>query len=134
MTLDYTDANDNQPYTTQTDTDTVTVTAPDITISKEADVEYADPDDVITYTITYINSGNGYAGNVWVNETLPAHTTFEYTDTSGYTVVGNEYCWHFTNVAPGTYTIIFKVRINIGTDTLTVITNQIRNVINVILQ
>ena len=63
VTMDYTDQNSN-PYTQQSDSATVVVTAPIMDISKIADVANADPDDIITYTIKYENTGTGVAGHV----------------------------------------------------------------------
>ena len=84
-TMDHTDANSN-PYTQQEKYVTVTVTAPILTISKSADVSSADPGDIITYNITYRNSGTGAAGHVWINDTIPAETTYV-SSTPGYTSV-----------------------------------------------
>jgi PKD repeat protein len=61
------------------------------------------------YTITYENTGTGVAGHVWVNDTIPAGTTFE-SSTPAYTPVsGDTYTWYFTDVAPGTYQITIIV-------------------------
>ncbi|UCE74302.1 MAG: DUF11 domain-containing protein, partial [Methanomassiliicoccales archaeon] len=123
-TLDYQDPNDND-YPQESDYAEVTVTAPDITISKEADVSYADPGDIITYNITYSNNGNGVAAHVWINDTIPADTTYE-SSTPNYTAVsGDTYTWHFTDVGPGTYYITLKVKVDIGTEPGTTLLNEV---------
>jgi uncharacterized repeat protein (TIGR01451 family) len=124
VTLDYTDAT-GHPYSTEGDSATVTVTAPIMTITKTADVSNADPGDVITYTITYKNTGTGNAAHVYVNDTIAADTTYV-SSTPAYTSVsGDTYRWHFTDVKPGTYTIILKVRVDVGTADGAVLTNNV---------
>jgi uncharacterized repeat protein (TIGR01451 family) len=113
-TLDYTDAN-GHGYPTQQSCASVTVTAPKMSIDKVADVTTADPGDVITYTITYKNTGTGTAAHVWINDTIPADTTFVSSSPAYTSVSGDTYTWHFTSVAPGTKTITLKVRVDTGT-------------------
>jgi uncharacterized repeat protein (TIGR01451 family) len=125
VTLDFTDANGNQPYDTQEDSVTVTVTAPSMIINKEADCEEADPGDIISYTLTYKNIGNGIAGNVWVNDTLPDHTTYHSSNPTYSDIDGSTYIWYFTDVGPGTYTITLNVSVDIGTDPLTELENVV---------
>jgi uncharacterized repeat protein (TIGR01451 family) len=123
-TLDYTDANGNQPYAQQWDTATTTVTAPIMSIDKAVDVTTADPDDSITYTIKYENSGTGVAKNVWVKDTIPADTTWVSSSPGHTSVSGDTYTWHFTNVGTGTYYINITVKVDIGTADQTVLTNN----------
>ncbi|UCE37406.1 MAG: DUF11 domain-containing protein [Thermoplasmata archaeon] len=125
VTLDYTDANGNQPYDTETDSVNVTVTAPEITVGKDADVSFADPGDIITYNITYSNNGNGVAAHVWVNDTIPDHTTFVSSSPNYTALSGSKYTWHFTDVDPGTYYIILKMRVDVGTAPSTILHNEV---------
>jgi uncharacterized repeat protein (TIGR01451 family) len=111
VTLDYTDMNGHN-YRQESDSVSVTVTAPIMSITKDADVSEADPGDVITYTITYINSGTGYAGTVWVKDTIPSETTYVSSSPTYTSVSGDVFTWKFTNVAPGTYYIKLKVRVD----------------------
>jgi uncharacterized repeat protein (TIGR01451 family) len=60
VTLDYADANGN-PLDRETAYADVTVTAPILSFTKTADVATADPDDPIVYTLSYENSGTGWA-------------------------------------------------------------------------
>jgi uncharacterized repeat protein (TIGR01451 family) len=125
VSLDYTDQNGNQPYTTQWDSATVTVTSPIMTISKVADVTTADPDDIITYTIEYKNLGTGVAAHVWINDTIPADTTYV-SSTPAYTsVLGDTFTWYFKDVATGTYKITLKVRVDVGTADGTRLINKV---------
>jgi uncharacterized repeat protein (TIGR01451 family) len=124
VTLDYTDANGN-PYTQESDSVTVIVTAPIMTVEKVADVSTADPYDIITYTITYKNTGTGNAGNVWIKDTIPADTTLVSASAINYSVSGDTYTWHFTDVKPGTYTITLKVKVDAGTADETKLVNDV---------
>ncbi len=124
VTMDYTDANGN-PYEPHSDEAIVIVTSPILSISKVADVTTADPSDIITYNITYINIGTGVSGHVWINDTIPADTTFV-SSVPGYTSVSDDtYTWHFTGVATGTYWVILKVRVDVGTADGTTLANQV---------
>jgi uncharacterized repeat protein (TIGR01451 family) len=122
--MEYTDSNGNG-YTPQSDDATVWATAPIITITKVPDWPTADPFDIITYTITYINSGTGTAAVVWINDTIPINTTFISGDPAPDYNVGKTYTWQETEVEPGTYYITLKVRVDTGTPDKTVMTNYI---------
>jgi uncharacterized repeat protein (TIGR01451 family) len=125
VTLEYTDANGQTPYPTQTDTATTIVIAPFMTVEKKADLSKANPGDVIEYTITYKNTGTGVAAHVWINDTIPADTTFLSSSPAYTTVSGDTYTWHLTNIGTGTYKITIKVRIDIATPDKTVLTNKV---------
>jgi uncharacterized repeat protein (TIGR01451 family) len=125
VTLEYTDANGQTPYATQSDTATTTVTAPDMTVEKKANLAKANPGDIIEYTITYKNTGTGDAGHVWINDTIPADTTFVSSSPGYYSVSGDTYTWHLTNIGTGTYTITIKVRVDIATPDKTVLVNKV---------
>lgn len=125
VTLNYTDANGNQPYAEQKDDATVIVTAPIITIKKLADTKTANPDDIITYTITVKNIGTGVAANVWVNDTIPADTTYDSSTPDYYSYSGNTYTWHFTDVGTGEFTITLKVRVIVYTADETEMQNNV---------
>jgi uncharacterized repeat protein (TIGR01451 family) len=125
VTLDYTDQNSNQPYAQQSDTAKVTVTAPIMIIAKIADVSTADPDDIITYTIKYENTGTGVAGHVWINDTIPADTTYVSSSPMYTSVSGDTFTWHFTNVKPGVYYITLKVKVDVSTSDKTILMNYV---------
>ncbi|MEK6281956.1 MAG: Ig-like domain repeat protein [Acidobacteriota bacterium] len=76
-------ANGTDPTLPNTTTDTDTLdAAPDLTISKVADVTDVAPGDTIVYTITYANAGNQNATGVVITETVPVHTTFSTADSA----------------------------------------------------
>ena len=75
-TLDYKDANGN-PLPQKCDDASTTVTAPVMTFSKNVDVTYADPGDLVVYTLSYKNVGTGVATGVVIEDTIPMHTTFQ---------------------------------------------------------
>jgi uncharacterized repeat protein (TIGR01451 family) len=60
-----------------TGTDTTPLTAaPDLTVTQTDDVATAAPGSTISYSISYSNVGDQFAGGVVLTETVPAHTTF----------------------------------------------------------
>jgi uncharacterized repeat protein (TIGR01451 family) len=99
--LNYTDNYDNELPGSEDETETP-VAAPVMTMSKEADVAFADPDDVIHYTISYANIGTGDAHDVTVEDTIPDFTTFESSFPDYDSVSGNTYTWVFSVVPAGT--------------------------------
>ena len=122
-TMDYDDANGN-PGDQESDDATVTVTAPSMSFSKVADVQYADPGDTITYTLTYHNSGTGWATGVVVTDTIPEHVTFQNAIPWYSSVDGRKYTWDVGEVAPGeTGTITVIVKVDVGIADQTVLTN-----------
>jgi uncharacterized repeat protein (TIGR01451 family) len=125
VVLNYDDANGN-PIPEETDSVDVTVTAPIMTIAKSADVSAADPDDSITYTIEYENSGSGDATDVVVKDTIPEDTTFASSDPTYDDVVGDTYVWNIGNVSGyGSGTITVVVTVDVGTPDGTVLTNSV---------
>jgi uncharacterized repeat protein (TIGR01451 family) len=124
-TLDYADANGNY-YTQLDDYADVIVTAPVMSLSKSADVAEADPGDLIYYTITYENSGTGWASLVTVVDTLPDYVTYEVSLPPYDSVSGNEYTWNIGDLAPGaTGTVQIRVHVNPGTPDRTVLRNDV---------
>jgi len=109
--LEYADANGNY-YDPLEDYANVTVTAPILNITKTANVTVADPEDKITYTIKFENTGSGNATEVWINDTIPSYTTF-ISSTPGYnSSSGDTYTWYFALIESGenvTITIIVEV-------------------------
>jgi uncharacterized repeat protein (TIGR01451 family) len=124
-TLDYDDANGN-PYDQESDYADVYVTAPVGSITKTADVTHADPDDLITYTITFENSGSGNATNVWINDTIPSSTTLESTSETYDSQSGDTYTWFYALIGDGTtITITIVVRVDVGTPDLELLHNTV---------
>ena len=53
------------------------ISAPDLAVVKTTTAHLAHPGELITFTLTYTNSGNQAAGGVILTETVPANTTFD---------------------------------------------------------
>jgi uncharacterized repeat protein (TIGR01451 family) len=124
-TLDYDDAN-GYPYPQKTDYVNVTVIAPILNITKIADVPSADPDDEIIYTIEFVNSGSGNATNIWINDTIPADTTYVNATPSYNYTSGDDFSWFFELVEAGeNITISVVVRVDAGTPDKTVLHNSV---------
>ncbi|UCE37407.1 MAG: DUF11 domain-containing protein [Thermoplasmata archaeon] len=124
-TLDYDDANGN-PYPQETDYACVTVTAPEMSITKTANVETADPGDQITYTIVFENSGTGNATNVWINDTIPADTTYGSSSPTYDYNNGDTYMWYYALIGPGaSVTISIVVKVDVGTPDKTLLHNSV---------
>ncbi|RKZ09952.1 hypothetical protein DRQ32_07645, partial [bacterium] len=70
----------------------VVQSAPVVTLVKTASVSLAQPDDLITYTLTYGNSGNANAANAVLTDAIPANTTFV-SATGGGTSSGGIVTW-----------------------------------------
>ncbi len=125
VTLNYWDENDNQ-YPELDDWANVTATAPIMDVSKIADVTTADPDDEITYTITYENTGTGDATGVVIEDTIPEHTTFVSSDPYHDEKIGETYIWRFSLIEGGdSGTITIKVKVDVGVPDETVLTNAV---------
>ncbi|UCE75335.1 MAG: DUF11 domain-containing protein, partial [Methanomassiliicoccales archaeon] len=126
--LDYTDSNENQ-YPQLVDYANVTVTAPIMVLDKTADKTTVNPGDLIVFTITYMNLGTGWEFDFYINDTLPAFTSFVDAD-PWYTEVNNRtYHWFLGDVAPGTVEYIYlTVMVDAYTPDQEVILNEIGNV------
>ena len=97
-TFTYT-VNDGQGGTS-TATVSVTVIQPVLNLAKSVDKLVAGPGDVLTYTISYSNSGNAAASNVTIADALPAHTTLVSASDGG-TLANGTVTWAIGAVAAG---------------------------------
>ncbi|MFA6525721.1 MAG: SdrD B-like domain-containing protein [Patescibacteria group bacterium] len=80
-------------------------TTPELEITKEVNVEFANPGDVISYTIIVKNVGDGEAINVILTDRLPEGLVYDGTDD----VVK---VWNLGNMAPNaTKTITYAVKV-----------------------
>ena len=115
VNLDYTDQLSN-PLPSSSDTWDVNVSGPvpDITVVKTANVVAASPGDQVTYTIYFNNTGSGNAGNVWINDTLPADIIFNNSSPAPTSTMGQTQYWHFTNVAPGSNSITLAADVSLS--------------------
>jgi len=89
-----------------------------ITVEKVVDKSIAGYGEILTYTIYYNNTGTGSAGNVWINDTLPAGADFVYASDGG-VLYGNVVRWYFTDVSPGVHYVTMQVLVNITQGVLT---------------
>jgi uncharacterized repeat protein (TIGR01451 family) len=92
-------------------------------VTKTVDRSTVAPGDVITYTLTYGNTGTGDATGVAISDVLPQGTTF--VDTTGNGILfGTTVFWSPGSVSPGqTGTVTLRLRANPGLPTGTPITN-----------
>lgn len=92
-------------------------------VTKTVDRSNVAPGDVITYTLTYGNTGTGDATGVAISDVLPQGTTF--VDTTGNGVLfGSTVFWSPGSVSPGqTGTVTLRLRANQGLPTGATITN-----------
>ncbi|MBU2235484.1 DUF11 domain-containing protein, partial [Patescibacteria group bacterium] len=78
---------------------------PELEITKEVNVEFANPGDTISYTVMVKNIGDGEAINVILTDTLPEGFVFDGTDE----VVK---VWNLGNMVPGAFkTVTYAVNV-----------------------
>ena len=109
--LDYTDVF-RQAMEWSSSNKTMVVERPVISVIKVSDVSDGGIGDTITYTIYYNNTGNGTAGHVWVNDTIPIFTTFQSSSVPYESQAGLTYVFHFYDVAPGSNSFTISVTVN----------------------
>ncbi len=86
--------------------------APRLALTKAVDRTSAAPGDVLTYTLTYTNSGNADATGVTVSDTLPERTSF-LSASNGGTFTGSAVLWQLGTVPAGASgTVSFTVRLH----------------------
>ena len=93
------------------------ITAPNITFSKDANVDNADPGDIIVYKLSYENLGSVNVKNVAIRDILPVNVTFVSSDPEYDNVSGKTYTWYIGTVTPGERgNITITVIVNAGED------------------
>ncbi len=98
--VDFTDAA-GVPYGSDSDSASTECARPDITIVKVANTTTAAPGTEVVYTIWYNNTG-GAPANVWINDTIPAGTTYVSSSSAPDSIVVDDYSWYFPNVRKNT--------------------------------
>ncbi len=63
------------------------------------------------YYLYYNNTGNGAAGGVWINETLPMEVAYVGSSLPPSSSVGNRYSWNLTNVSVGDHVLEINVSV-----------------------
>lgn len=92
---------------------------PRLSLTKAADRTIAGPGDLITYTLTFSNDGDGAATNVVISEPVPAGTAFV-SCTGGCATNGSpitDVSWSIGTLAPGTagsITLTVEVQADVG--------------------
>ena len=81
-------------------------------ITKTVDKTKAGRGQILTYTITYHNSGTSAIANAKIEDNIPSGTTFVSANSGGY-LSGTKVIWNLGTVAAdATRTVSFRVRIN----------------------
>ncbi len=105
---------------------TVTVSTPSVPqlqLQKSVNTASAQPNDVLTYTISFFNSGSGPATNLNLQDTLPPNTTFV-SASSGGQAFGSTVFWSFNSLQPNQQAnVTLQVRINPNTPANTQLSN-----------
>ena len=100
---------------------------PILGIRKDVDKDIATPDDVLTYTIRYNNTGDSDATNTVINDTIPDNTTYVDGSATGggvYYASNRTIIWNNGTLPPGGSGVVsFEVTINSSVANGTWITN-----------
>ncbi|MBI4999984.1 MAG: DUF11 domain-containing protein [Euryarchaeota archaeon] len=114
---------------------TVVAPAPNINVSKVADVAIVSPGDVVTYTIYFNNTGTGAAGHVWLNDTLPVGMNYLSASPAPDSTAGQTQYWHFTNVSTGGQSLTITANVSSAVAPGSTLTNNVScnytNLVNV---
>lgn len=87
---------------------------PDLAIEKVADVQDADPGDLVTYTLTYRNVGEGSASDFTIVDDFDERYV-TVVDSAGGTVADGKITWNLPgplSAEDGDQTIVYTVRVN----------------------
>lgn len=84
---------------------TLVVTAPRFAVAKTTSTSQVQSKDVFSYRIYYNNSGNGYAGIVWINDTFDSRLGFRGTSPvpGNLTISKGTFSWSIPNVGLGSH-------------------------------
>jgi uncharacterized repeat protein (TIGR01451 family) len=95
-----------------------------LVITKEADPVSAQPEEDITFTITYRNAGGATLTGVKITDELSGDLQYLWSDPPYSNKVGNTYSWNVDSLGPGSSsTIVIRARIDPRLGTPAVITN-----------
>jgi uncharacterized repeat protein (TIGR01451 family) len=104
---------------------TVQASGPDFSISKIADLPTPFPNEIVTFTIYYNNTGAGAASHVWLNDTLPAGLSYVSGAPVPSQVIGQNVMWHLLNVGIGSFSVTLQARVGAAVAPGTVLTNTV---------
>lgn len=91
--------------------DTPITATPDLVVSKDDGLTYADVGDQVTYRITFDNVGNQVASGVVIRDTLPPGVKF-LSASDGGRLRGNTVVWEISELRPGdgdTFTVTVEI-------------------------
>jgi uncharacterized repeat protein (TIGR01451 family) len=95
-----------------------------LTVTKQVNTPQAAPGAELTYSITYVNTGQQTANGLELEDPLPANTQFLGADSGGQ-LDGNTVRWNLPPATPGNGgSVGFRVRVNDGVPAGTVINNR----------
>jgi uncharacterized repeat protein (TIGR01451 family) len=110
-------------YADQATEMTTVAGSPVLHLLKEASTEIVEPGELITYTISYSNSGNAPAFGVRITDTIDGNTSFENSDPLP---DGGSYYWDIGELWPSTtHQITLTVRVTDSLPNETILTNQV---------
>ena len=124
FTYEALDAKD-RPINQSAEDVSVTIVNAIMSYSASATPTTLQPGDTTVFRVDFTNAGQGDAGTVWVNVTLPAELTYLSDDAAS--IGGTVTCcyrYEFTNVAPGTYSLNITAWVNGGVANGTVATTN----------
>ncbi len=105
-----------------------TIGMAEIQIVKQVDSSQAYPNDILTYTVWYNNTGSQTSPWVTIDDILPIGVTYNPGSAVGAPPPwqsGNQLIWNFTNVFIGTHSFTFKATINADVADGTILMNDI---------
>ena len=88
------------------------VTAPIVRVDIIQNKTRVPRNDLIVYTIFFNNTGNGTAGSVWINDTIPELAEFKSSSDQYVGSSGVRFTWRFGAVAPGSHSMTVTVRVD----------------------
>ncbi|HIQ05534.1 MAG TPA: DUF11 domain-containing protein, partial [Anaerolineae bacterium] len=99
--------------------------APRITVTKDGPPE-VEPGQLLSYTITFTNTGEGTLLDAYVEDTLPQSTTFLYSDPPPSEPPGRTASWKVGTITPGyTSQISLTVQVDFSVQPSTTLTNTV---------
>ena len=75
---------------------------------------FADPGDLWDLRVTVANTGNASAAELWVNRTLSPGLTYVLDDAASRGGTPTAMGWYFTNVVPGAFSFLVRLRVAVG--------------------
>jgi uncharacterized repeat protein (TIGR01451 family) len=104
---------------------TSTVRAPALEMAKTDHVDFVQPGHILTYTLSYSNSGGAAATGVVISDTFDAHTSFIGSDPDADECAGSTCSWTFATLPAGdSGSIVVTVSVTLPLENGTLLTNM----------